>query len=234
MKVVLKKALCVSILLGLSSAALAQDWSGFYAGPQFSYNSVNTGWSFEQDQFYTVPGQSTSFSMNPSGFTMGAHLGWAHQLNQWVLGIESSYDAGSFSDKKSGTLSSLYPDDQFSTKISQLLTVTPKLGYSEGSWMYYIKGGYASAKLDISALSGEPVAGVGINDSQRQDGLTAGVGVEYQLNEKHSFGLEYDYTRLGSADFTTTTTGPEVLQEKVTIQPSNINTITMVYSYRFG
>jgi len=233
-KLYVKKAICASLLLTLSSAALAQDWSGFYVGPQLSYNWVNTSWLFQEDSFYTYPGETNSFSTRPDGFTVGSHVGWVHQVKDWVIGIEASYDGGSFSDKSVGPLSSSYPEDEYNTKISQMMTVTPILGYAEDKWMYYVKGGYASAKLEISAVSGEPVAGVAMSDSQRQYGWTAGAGISYQLTEKHSLALEYDYTRLNDTNFTMTTTGDDISQEEVQVQPVNINAVALVYSYHFG
>ena len=231
-KLYVKKAICASLLLTLSSAALAQDWSGFYVGPQLSYNWVNTSWLFQEDTFYTGNSPTNEFSTHPDGFTVGPHVGWAHQINAWVLGAEASYDGGSLSDKNVGPLA--YAGDTYHTKISQMITVTPMLGYAQDQWMFYAKGGYASAKLDVNADSGPPLSGVKMSDSQRQYGWTAGAGISYQLTSKHSLSLEYDFTQLNDTTFTTTTTGPETYQEQVQIQPLNINTVALVYSYHFA
>lgn len=231
MKLYAKQALCASLLLGLSSAVFAQDWSGFYIGPQVSYSWMSTSWKFNEDHAYTSEGSADSFSTSSDGFTVGPHVGWTHKIDSWVFGIESAYDSGSFSDKETGVLSSSAPNDTFNTKISQVITVTPLLGYAQDSWMLYGKGGYASANIDIDANS---QAGVKTSDSQRQNGWTAGAGIAYELSEKSTIGLEYDYTRLSSTDFTTTTTGSAAVQEQVTVNPVNMNTVALVYSHHFG
>ena len=59
-------------------------------------------------------------------------------------------------------------------------------------------------RVKLAALSGPPLAGVTANVSQRANGWTAGTGVEYMIYRHISVGLEYDYVRLSSADFSST------------------------------
>ena len=233
-KLCAKQAICASLLLGLSSAVFAQDWSGFYIGPQVSYSWMSTSWQFNEDHAYTSEGSPDSFSTSADGFTVGPHVGWTHKIDSWVFGIEGAYNSGSFSDKETGVLSSSYPNDTFNTKVSQIFTVTPLFGYAQDSWLFYGKGGYASGNIDIDANSQDPHAGTDMSDSQRQNGWTAGAGIAYQLTANSTLGFEYDYTRFGSTDFTTTTTGSTAVAEQVTVNPINMNTVALVYSHHFG
>ena len=224
-----KSLVCAALLVGVSSAAMA-DFSGFYIGPQISYTWINSSVTVAPDHVFTTT--ETSFPTTPDGFTVGPHLGWAFQRDSWVYALEGSYTSGSFTNFGQEELG--HDHATFTTKVSQLFTATPVIGYTLDNWLLYGKAGYISAKVNIDSTINASGEQASLSDSQRQNGWTSGLGVAYQLTEKHSIGLEYDYSHLGSTDFTTTTTGAAAVQEQVTVQPMNINTVSMVYTYHFG
>jgi len=211
-----KTILCTSLLLGLSGAASAENWSGFYIGPQISYTWMNTTTS-------TTDGAETdSAPTYPNGFSLGPHAGWAYQMDQWVFALEGTYSGGTFSDQVSHSDSDGYSDK---TKVSQMFTIAPIVGYTQDNWMFYGKGGYASGNVEVDTYnsSGANVA----SDNQRQSGWLAGAGVSYKLDEKQSIGLEYDFTHLGSTDLSS---APVTMN----VNTVNINSLSLVYTHYFG
>lgn len=201
-----KTVLSTALLLGLSTAAMAEDWSGFYIGPQVSYNWMNTTW------------QGLSSSFNPTGFSVGLHAGWAFQMDNWVFGIDGSYSGGSYSAQV----------EDYKTKVSQVFTLTPVVGYTQDAWLFYGKAGYVSGNVEADIYDN----GANIwNDSERQYGWTAGLGVSYQMDAQNSVGLEYDYSHLGGTEFNSTT-GDVVGQ--VNVNPINMNSISLNYTRHFG
>lgn len=224
-----KSLLCAALLVGVSSVAIA-DFSGFYAGPQVSYGWVNSGLQASADNILISTGKAASIS--PDGLTVGPHVGWAFQQNQWVYAIEASYDGGSRTDYQQQA-TSVFSTGSFSTQLSQLYTITPVLGYAVEDWMLYGKAGYISGKVQIDSSASNNGYDESLSDSQRQDGWTAGAGVAYKITETSSLGLEYDYARFSSTEFNTTATGTASIAETITVQPIHLNTISLVYSHYF-
>lgn len=186
--------LCASLLVGVSSAALA-DWSGFYIGPQVSYTWMNTDLQFPE---------SNTVAVSPDGFTVGPHLGYAYQMDEWVFALEGSYTGGSYSAKESDN----------TIKVDQVYTVTPLLGYTVEDWMFYAKGGFISGNVHVD--------GANFSEGERQSGVTAGAGFAYQFDESNALGLEYNYSRLAKTSF-----------DDVDVGAININTVSLVYSRYF-
>lgn len=224
-----KTLLCTALLASVSSAAMA-GFGGFYIGPQVSYTWINTGVQVSPDNVLST--SDRYFASTPDGFTVGPHLGWSYQKGSWVYGLEGAYSGGSFTNVGQTSVASAHIT--FDTKVSQIFSITPTLGYALDKWLMYGKAGYVSGKIEIDSTANALGSQMSLSDSQRQDGWTAGAGVAYQWNGKQSVGFEYDYSRLGSTDFTTTTTGPLALQEQITVQPVNINTVSLIYTYSFG
>lgn len=208
-----KTILCASLLLGLSSAAMAQDWSGFYIGPQVSYTWMNTSWQ-------SSTGVASS-NFYPDGFSLGPHGGWAYQMDAWVFALEGAYSGGTYSGQNNFDNGSFYK-----TKVSQLFTVTPLVGYTQDSWLFYGKAGYASGNVeaDINSSSGNIWS-----NNERQSGWTAGLGASYKISEKDSIGVEYDYTHFGGTNFNSTSGGIS----EVNVNPININAILLNYTRYF-
>jgi len=203
-----KSLLCAALLVGVSSAAMA-DYSGFYIGPQVSYNWMGTSWKGENG--------ITSTNFRPDGFSVGPHVGWAYQMNAWVLGLEGSYSGGSYTSQ----------ENSYKTVVSQMYTATPLIGYTQDNWLLYGKAGYASGNVEADIYSNTANTW---KANERQYGWTAGLGVAYQLDQKNSIGLEYDYSRLGGTNFNSTSNG---VTHAVDVNPIHINTVTFNYTRYF-
>ncbi|MCD8524346.1 MAG: outer membrane beta-barrel protein [Gammaproteobacteria bacterium] len=202
--------LCLSC--GVVSAAMA-DWSGLYIGPQLSYTWSNTQWQLAQPSTSSDSAYS-GVATYPNGWTLGPHAGWKYQWGAWVLGLEGSYTSGSWSDDVSSENAS---DDRYKTKVSQMATITPIIGFADENWLFYVKGGYASGKVDVDVNTADQ--DTTFSDSDWQKGWTAGVGFQYQISGKNALGIEYNFSRLNSASF-----------DGVDVEPINMNTLSLVYT----
>lgn len=225
-----KSLLCAALLVGVSSAAVA-DFSGFYIGPQISYSWANTSVKFAPDNTYTT--SDTSFPALLDGFTVGPHLGWAFEKNSWVYALEGSYNGGSFTAHENSAWLGGDASEHTDTQVNKLFTLTPLIGYHQNNWLIYGKAGYISGNVEVDSSANVSDSNISLSNSQRQYGWTAGSGVAYQFSEKQSIGIEYDYAHLGSTDFNSTTQGDVVVQEQVTVQPINMNTVSLVYTRYF-
>jgi outer membrane immunogenic protein len=131
------------------------NWSGAYIG--FGLGGVWT----EPHRFYPnlpqmgVP--ATTFISEGNDGIYNVHGGVQWQWGRWILGIEASYAAG-FNDMKSSV--SVSPPEPFTnlaatTKITDLVTVGPRIGAAFDRFMVYATGGFAAARLDGSYSCGD-------------------------------------------------------------------------------
>lgn len=180
------------------------SWSGLYVGTVNGYVWGSADWSFPAPNFYGLTGQG--WSTDPSGWANGGHIGFRHQMGAWVIGSEVSYSGLTARDTVVGPISP-YTQDQFKTEMRDLFTATGKLGYVVNNFMVYGVGGYASSSVNVSALSGLPVAGTTVNVEKRLDGWTLGIGAEYRFHPNMSSSLEYNYISLGGDRFSGLTGG---------------------------
>jgi outer membrane immunogenic protein len=126
------------------------DWSGFYIG-----GGLGESWTEPHRFMPNLPQvgiPATTFVSNGSDGIYDLHGGLQQQWGQWILGVEASYTAG-FHDMVSSV--NVSPPEPFSklsatTRITQLITVGPRLGVAFGPVMAYGTGGYAAARLNGS------------------------------------------------------------------------------------
>jgi outer membrane immunogenic protein len=179
------------------------NWSGCYIG-------VNAGGGWARTKFTNTanttafghldPGESFTYTYD--GFVGGGHAGCNYQVNQWVFGIEGSFDGSSI--KGDATDLAILNDDVFTTKVDSLATVTGRIGYAWNNVLLYAKGGYAGGNVhfsvsDTCCVGGSPMgAGSG---THWQSGWTIGGGLEYGLTPNWIVGAEYNYIDLGTENY---------------------------------
>ena len=183
--------------------ATVYNWSGCYIG-------VNAGGGWARTEFTNTanstafghldPGES--FTYTNDGFVGGGQVGCNYQVNQWVFGIEGSFDGTSI--KGDANNLAILNDDIFTTRINSIGTVTGRVGYAWNNVLLYAKGGYAGGHVQFSVsdtccVGGSPM-GAG-SDSHWQSGWTIGGGLEYGLTPNWIVGAEYNYIDLGTASY---------------------------------
>jgi outer membrane immunogenic protein len=77
-------------------------------------------------------------------------------------------------------------------------SATGRIGYGFDSWLPYVKGGLAVAKVDTSIQNG--AVGAFSQSSAVHYGWTLGGGVEFKIAPRFSLGLEFMHTDLGRSN----------------------------------
>ena len=116
----------------------------------------------------------------------------------WVIGLQGDYD---WADGTGGGPHATAPATTDQSHISNLASVTGRVGYSWDRFLGYVKGGGAWERnnyLQFTTATGATFA----TNSTTRDGWTVGVGGEYAFTQNLSGFLEYDYYDFGNANLT--------------------------------
>jgi outer membrane immunogenic protein len=191
-------ALGADIPVKAPAAAAPQpyNWSGLYIGA-----NIGGVWSDPQRFYPNLPEvgiPATTFTSSSTDAIYGAHGGFQWQFGQWVLGVEASYEEALDKMKSSVSVSPPEPFTHLSstTRITQLFTIGPRVGFAWDRFMVYGTGGYAAARLEgsyscadtgVAVLPGPGTCGLVFGPSRFQDfggvtwnnGWFAGGGIEY-------------------------------------------------------
>ena len=169
----------------------AANWTGWYLG-----GNVGSGTGRDRTYLGPVGGPGEQFSLNPDGVNGGGQIGYNWQAANWVYGLEADIQASSQRDQKTAVVLGTVNYDH---KLPWFGTVRGRLGYSVGSSLFYVTGGYAYGGVK-TALN----TGVGsVSFSNTQSGWTAGAGIETPFKLLGLFGpnwtskTEYLYVDLG-------------------------------------
>jgi outer membrane immunogenic protein len=182
-------------------------WSGLYVGGHIGWGWVEEVRTVVNDGFGGAafpPG--FRFCCDRDGFLGGAQIGYNWQGNtNWLLGIEGDW---SWTDSKvtkhpvspfvPGLVMNAFANDKWYS------TFTGRVGYVDGDWLFYGKGGGAALNSDRGAtITGTAPLTPGVNTitvTTRNDtfwGWTVGAGLERRLWGSWSAKLEYDYLDFG-------------------------------------
>jgi opacity protein-like surface antigen len=156
------------------------NWTGFYAGAHGGY-----GWSHDGNR-----------NLDGDGWLAGAQVGYNHQVNQLVFGVEAD---GSFTFIR-GEIAGPGTGSQprvFREEIEGLATLAGRLGYAWNNTLLYGKGG--AAWVGNHLQFSENGAG---NAREWSVGWVAGVGFEYGISPGLSFKLEYNHLNFGTRGYT--------------------------------
>lgn len=102
---------------------------------------------------------------DPDGALYGVHAGYNYDFGSFVLGAELDYDATDISDAATGI------------DLDSVARLKVKAGYDMGQFLPYVTAGVAQATTS-GALDGT------------DDGQFAGLGVDYQYNDRIRVGAE--------------------------------------------
>ena len=179
------------------AAVVTATWSGFYAGGE-----VGGAWSrFDlthvNDNYFNTLGPivvGRDISQTAVGVIGGAFAGYNHQMGPYVLGLEVSVSGTSLKREEA---SPLFPAvDVVTSQLKWMTTATGRIGYAQGPWLVYAKGGYAGADVETTIL--DSAALILANSDRWTHGWTIGAGVEHMLGNGVFVGLTYNYVELNA------------------------------------
>ena len=225
--------LFISLLASTSiNPALAEqstDWSGAYLGAVGGHSWGEASTNFSPSPLMAIPffnefllpgayqslqsAGSQNYGMN--GFLGGIELGYNHQINHLVLGLEADFQYTDLGNRQSKTTilnvnpllnSSINFPTEFDGQVRSdwLSTVRTRVGYAEGNLLGFISGGLAIADysyrsgrtLNVSnGINTEAISSATNTTAQILTGWTVGAGAEYALIQNWSVKAEYLYAR---------------------------------------
>jgi outer membrane immunogenic protein len=180
--------------------AAVMSWTGCYVGGQVGYKSASTNqsWANSGNVALLPDGTPLTGTLRPDGAVGGVTAGCNYQFAaNWVIGAEGDY---SWTDLSSSAR--LLPPANtlhtFEVKESSFATARARLGYAVDQWLFFVSGGAAWARVDISD-SNIPTGGTLFQSvGQTYSGWTVGGGVEYAVTRNWLVKAEYLYADLGS------------------------------------
>jgi outer membrane immunogenic protein len=181
------------------SGLFVLDWSGFYAGGHLgaaNTNAVSPETVFTGSFLFAT---SLNYTQSENSVTGGVQAGWQRQWGRLVGGLEAGYTALHFDTTEvSPALNQVlnYPFLERSIAVRDILTFAARLGFTDGRWLAYLKGGAANAEVDVSYLDTQ--TGDASSSNGRETGWTAGAGIDYALTPNLFLGIEYNYIHIRS------------------------------------
>jgi outer membrane immunogenic protein len=164
------------------------NWSGFYVGGHLGGGHINIESNETVNALDPLLLDTLTYGQDAASVVGGVQAGWQKQWEKFVAGVELTYTALSFDET---TPSPLLLGVTRSADLHDLLTLTGRLGYADGRWLAYAKGGWASA--DIGITYRDALTGAVASSSGRESGWTAGLGIDYALSHHLFLGIEYNY-----------------------------------------
>jgi outer membrane immunogenic protein len=184
-------------------------WTGCYVGGNVGGAWAKSDWTYRNINPYDafgpagpIIGTDNSFSMSDviGGVQGGCNYEFANNV---VVGIEGTW-SGTHLDQTNPNVVQVFAPiaaQTVETTINSMYTIAGRLGYAFApAWLGYVKGGYASAKINTAGVTGAAVPGFNWTSSNWNDGYVVGVGTEYKLTPNVVVGAEYDYIGLSTHD----------------------------------
>jgi outer membrane immunogenic protein len=224
---------------------LTYNWTGFYIGGNIG--AANTEHSAVHDHildpivFPIRSFTSERFGTHSAGFAGGGFIGAQKQWSWLVLGAEAGYlwtdqSGTSVSALESAILASNPGSGVDPTRVTSsmrdLFLVTGKFGWNWENILAYFKGGWANGEVDFrtsASISGALLT----TSSGRENGWTAGAGIEYALWPHVIVGVEYDYVELNPGNRTQVAVGAGPVGTHIHAG-LDTQSVTARLSYKFG
>ncbi|AFL86370.1 opacity protein [Terriglobus roseus DSM 18391] len=185
------------------------SWSGFYAGLNlgggFGNNSIVTTGQVTANVNNVNGGARTPLtSVDRSGIIGGGQIGYDHQFQHFVLGLETDLAGTGISGQRTVVTTALTGgaslNNTFSSNLKSLGTVRGRVGLAAGRVLFYGTGGLAYGSTESSANFFGPsptnVLQFTANNSSMSTGYAVGGGAEYKMARHLSTKAEYLYYKL--------------------------------------
>ena len=207
------------------------DWSGYYIGAHLggaTAEAESTEVLFPNSpEFF----QAATYGNSENSVTGGVQGGWQRQFGKLVAGVEVGFNMLRFDTTKTSPLllniEAGQPDLSRSVEVRDIFLLTGRLGYADGRWLAYAKGGLANAEVDVDYRQFS--TGATTSSSGRETGWTAGVGVDYALTPSLFLGIEYNFIH-----FRKDIEPPQILDTQFNDLDVDIQNVVVRLNYRFN
>ena len=178
---------------------------------------------------------------------LGLRAGYDWQNGALVYGVVADINSVDISDSVTAfsTTPAAYT---FTRKTEALMALRGRVGYAMNDWLFYATAGYARADIERAFATTNGLNSFQATDGDDSDGYQVGLGLEQQIDDRWSMGLEYLRTSL-SDEAPTVRAGPSantfasnpfliVNPQGTDMQRSEdrleIDSVFLTVSYRFG
>ena len=221
------------IALSFGHAAVAADmvsyehsWSGLYGGIMAGVSSADLT-VFDGPANLNCWWCVNDYNDSAGQTFMGGQIGYNHQINQLVLGIEGELsvnmiDGTAFDPTHDGPRGKV--DDGLYGAI------TGRLGYSLGSVLIYGKAGWGV--MDTHFSWADPVYSATAKGDKTLSGAVFGGGIEYALSPAISLKAEYMRLDLGGSALLDVTGYPGGYQQRIDLD--SIDTFRAGVNFNFN
>lgn len=150
-----------------------------------------------------------SNSASAASFVGGGHAGYNWQSNSWVYGIETDISGMRLRSAMNTALSDGLTTASTSADVNWYGTVRGRLGWTQGSALFYGSAGLAYGKESLNSSISMPGAlSSSSSTSAVKTGWVAGGGIDYHWTPNLVVGVQYQYVDLGSVSLASSATSP--------------------------
>jgi outer membrane immunogenic protein len=203
------------VLLAFGAASAQNDFSGFYVGVNgggtFGRLSVDTSPVFSPTGYFAATSTpaitaASNQTISTNGFNASGVIGYSHQWDNFVFGLEA--DFGSMSLSGSTTVTQTYPccaPTAFTVtqtaKTNWMFSMRPRFGWAIGRFLAYGTVGADFTNVKYTALFTDTFATANESASidETRPGWIVGGGGEFRMSHHLSVKGEYLYSDFGTA-----------------------------------
>jgi len=211
-------------------AVLTYDWTGLYVGGHLGAANTHTKWTYDGTPgSILLGGLPEAINQSDKGFVGGGFVGLQKQWSWIVVGAEAAY---LWIDQSQATASQNAADTTLMSSVRNVFLITGKFGWNWENILAYFKGGWAMGDVEFRT-STTSTGALLTSSTGRENGWTAGAGLEYALWEHVILGVEYNYVELntGTRAQIPAGTGPAGTHVNASL---DIQSATARLSFKFG
>jgi outer membrane immunogenic protein len=164
-------------------------WSGAYLGFESGAEWSDFNIDFLHSTTHPNPHQD-------GNLTVGFFGGYQHQFGPLVVGVELNLIGNQFDQPASTSCFTVF---NCQARITDMITLGPRVGWAAGHFMPYVTGGWVTASEQYRAVLATAGTEVERYDT-RKDGWYIGGGLDWKIARYAVIGVEYRHYDLGTTD----------------------------------
>jgi outer membrane immunogenic protein len=159
------------------------DWTGGYVGALVGSSCIDG--SLVDNDLGGAPPAPVQWEMSGCGFKGGVLVGYNHQFDNWVIGMEADWS------KTNDVVENTDPGADFTFGLNHEVTMRGRVGYAADDTLFFLTGGAAWAQGNLDGI----IAAAPDNIKGKHLGWTIGGGVEHAFTDQFRLKLDYLYTQ---------------------------------------
>ena len=211
------------------------SWTGCYIGA-----SAGGAWGNAAiDNNFAVGFPANHVRADPNGFVGGGQMGCDYQnSSNWLIGLQGEFNWSNAHGHQTVFPPFPYVSETLDASVDWYASVTARLGYVSGPWLFYGKGGVAWVRDPLKDVGLLASSSFEFSGNITRVGWTIGGGLEYAIAPNWSASFEYGYYGFGTKSVTLSgsTTAPGLTlpgSESIPLN-QNFSVVKVGLNYRFS